>query len=114
MKDVECNFCFEAWKGDETCPRLGRRSVAGYESLTSQIVRTWGGLQTVLVGGVPKPGSPPWAQGEERCLRLGTGFLSPHFFPSLCHGSMFISVVRVSCKSASRAAPTSALCSTVV
>ena len=114
MKDIECNFCFESRKGGETCPRLGRRSVAGYESLISQTVRTWGGFKAALVGGIPKPGSPPWVEEEEGCLRQGSGFLSPHFLRSLCCGSTFISVVRVSCKSASRVPPTSALCSTVV
>lgn len=51
-KNMECNFSFEAWKGVETCPRLWGRSVAGYESLASQIVRPWGGLKAALVGGV--------------------------------------------------------------
>lgn len=70
----------------------------------------------VLDGDVSEPGSPPRVQEEEeeRCLRLGSGFLSPHFSPSLCCGSMFISVVRVSCESASRAPLTSSLYNVVV
>lgn len=63
------------WKADKTCPRLGRRPVAGYESLTSQIVGVWEGLKAVPIGAVPKPGSPPWV--EERCLRLGSLFSKP-------------------------------------